>query len=170
MLSTTGDKWATLDFQNFGPAVAERGSALTLSQTFSTRLGAKGGECHPGVARWPSGHQRGGLRLRGLEKEHQGCCTDCTLTPPCQPRIPRPVPTPKEGRPFPCHPRTPPSPRSLGAPPTHGARASGHSGGLRVRRGAGCFEAPGWHCAASSALPAAEPPPRRPLPSPPPCP
>lgn len=59
MLSTTGDKWATLDFQSFGLAVVERGSALTLPQTFPARLGAKGGECHPGVAQCFCGAPRG---------------------------------------------------------------------------------------------------------------
>lgn len=118
--------------------------------------------------RWHWGHQRGSLRPRGLKQ--WGCRIDRTPTPPCKPRIPRPVRTPKEGRPFLCHPRTPTSPQSLGAPPTHRAQASGHSGGLRVGRGAGCFEAPDWDCAASSALRATEPPPRHPLPSPPPCP
>lgn len=127
------------------------------------RMPPRGGTVALGAPKGRPASQRSG-------EGAQGCCMDCTLTPPCQPRIPRPVPTPKEGRPLPCHPRTPPSPQSLGAPPTHRARASGHSGGLRVRRGAGCFEAPGWHCAASSALRAAEPPPRRPLRSPPPCP
>lgn len=58
-LSSIGDKWATLEFQSFGPAVVERGSALALSQTFPARLDAKGGECHPGVAGWPWGAPKG---------------------------------------------------------------------------------------------------------------
>lgn len=116
------------------------------------------------------GHQREGLRPRNLEKEQRGCRANRTPTLPRQARIPWPVPIPKEGRLLPCHSGTPTSPQSLVAPPTHRARASGHSGGLRVRRGAGCFEDRGWDCAASSALGAAEPPPRRPLSSPPPCP
>lgn len=41
--------------QSSGPEVAGRGSALTLPKSFPARFGAKGDECHPGVARWPWG-------------------------------------------------------------------------------------------------------------------